>query len=92
MSERDLHTLLTELHRSLQDVQPVTDETKALLAQLASDIRPIVEKGPSGPIAGGRASGLRERLDAAMAAVETSHPQLAQTIGRVADTLAFYNL
>jgi hypothetical protein len=27
-----------------------------------------------------------------MAAVETSHPQLAHAIARVAETLAFYNL
>lgn len=92
MSERDLHALLTELHHGLQEAKSVTPETKALLEQLSADIRPIVEQGPGGPIAGGKASGLRERLDAAMAAVEASHPQLAQTISRVADTLAFYNL
>ncbi|HEX8724984.1 MAG TPA: DUF4404 family protein [Gemmatimonadaceae bacterium] len=92
MSERDLHALLTELHHSLHDVKSVSSETHALLEQLSDDIRPIVEQGPGGPIAGGQASGLRERLDAAMAAVETSHPQLAQAIARVADTLAFYNL
>ncbi len=92
MSDRDLHTLLNELHHGLQDAKPVDAQTRALLEQLAADIRPIVEQGAAGPIAGGKASGLRERLDAAMAAVEASHPQLAQTIGRVADTLAFYNL
>lgn len=92
MSDRDLHSLLTELHHGLQDAKPVDAQTRTLLEQLAADIRPIVEQGAAGPIAGGKASGLRERLDAAMAAVETSHPQLALTIGRVADTLAFYNL
>ncbi|HEU4988785.1 MAG: DUF4404 family protein [Gemmatimonadota bacterium] len=89
---RDLHSLLTELHHSLQGVTSVPPETHDLLERLADDIRPIVEQGPGGPIAGGKASGLRERLDAAMAAVETSHPQLAKTIEHVADTLAFYNL
>lgn len=92
MSDRELHTLLTELHQKLKNVQPVTDDTKALLAKLSADIQPIVESGPAGPIPGGSAAGLRERLNAAMAAVETSHPQLAQAIGRAADTLAFYNL
>ena len=92
MSERDLHALLSELHHSLQTVQTVDAETRALLERLSADIKPIVETGPAGPIAGGKASGLRERLDAAMAAVEASHPQLAKTIARVADTLAFYNL
>ena len=92
MSDRELHTQLTELHRSLRDVRPISDETKAVLAGLSAEIQPIVESGPAGPIAGGQAAGLRERLNAAMAAVETSHPQLAQAIGRVADTLAFYNL
>ncbi|MDE3129121.1 MAG: DUF4404 family protein [Gemmatimonadota bacterium] len=43
-------------------------------------------------MAGGKAAGLRERLNAAMAAVEVSHPDLASAIERVADTLAFYNL
>ena len=92
MSERDLHALLTDLHHSLHDATSVSPETKQLLEQLSADIRPIVEGGPDGPIAGGKASGLRERLDVAMAAVEASHPQLAQAIARVADTLAFYNL
>lgn len=92
MSDRDLHSLLTELHHGLQDAKPVDADTHALLKQLAADIRPIVEQGAGGPIAGGKAAGLRERLMAAMAAVETSHPALAQTIGSVADTLAFYNL
>lgn len=93
MTERDLHALLAELHHSLQDTQAVVDaDTKALLEQLSADIRPIVERGPGGPIAGGKAAGLKERLDNAMAAVEVSHPRLAQAIARVADTLAFYNL
>jgi hypothetical protein len=92
MPDRDLHSLLIELHHGLQDAKPVDAQTRVLLEQLAADIRPIVEQGAAGPIAGGKASGLRERLDAAMAAVETSHPQLAQAIGRVADTLVFYNL
>ncbi|HEY5218181.1 MAG TPA: DUF4404 family protein [Gemmatimonadaceae bacterium] len=92
MTERDLHALLAELHRSLRDVTAVDAETKAQLERLAADIRPIAEAGPAGPIAGGTASGLRERLEEAMAAVELSHPQLARTIERVADGLAFYNL
>lgn len=92
MSERDLHALLSDLHHSLHDATSVSEETKAMLEQLAADIRPIVEGGPGGPIAGGKAAGLRERLEAAMAAVEASHPALARAIERVADTLAFYNL
>jgi Domain of unknown function (DUF4404) len=92
MSDRDLHTLLSELHHSLHETTSVSDEIRAMLEQLAADIRPIVEGGPGGPIAGGKAAGLRERLTAAMAAVETSHPALARAIEQVADTLAFYNL
>jgi Domain of unknown function (DUF4404) len=92
MTERDLHALLAELHHSLRDVKSVSAETKARLEQLAADIRPIVEGGPDGAIAGGKAAGLRERLNEVMAAVETSHPQLARALARVADTLAFYNL
>lgn len=93
MSDRDLHAQLTELHHALQDVKEANDaRTKAFLDQLAADLRPIVEGGPGGPIAGGKAAGLRERLEAAMAAVEASHPALARAIERVADTLAFYNL
>lgn len=91
MSDRELHTLLTELHQSLKDI-PVRNDAQPALDELASYIKPIVESGAAGPIPGGHVSGLRERLDAAMAAVEVTHPQLAQTIGRVADTLAFYNL
>lgn len=92
MTERDLHALLTALHHDLSQVSSVDPPTRALLEQLAADIRPIVEAGPGGPIAGGKPGGLRERLDAAMAAIEASHPALAQAIGHVADTLAFYNL
>jgi Domain of unknown function (DUF4404) len=93
MSERDLHGLLTDLHHKLQNPPAgVNDNARTLFAQLADDLKPIVEGGPGGPIAGGKAAGLRERLNAAMAAVEVSHPQLASAIEHVADTLAFYNL
>ncbi|HET7631359.1 MAG TPA: DUF4404 family protein [Gemmatimonadaceae bacterium] len=92
MTERDLHALLTELHHRLSNVESVGPETHALLERLAADLTPIVESGPGGPIAGGRASGLRERLAEALAAVEMSHPQLARAISRVVDALAFYNL
>ncbi|MDE3053367.1 MAG: DUF4404 family protein [Gemmatimonadota bacterium] len=93
MNERDLHGLLTDLHHKLQHPAPPVDgATKSVLDQLSADIHPIIEGGPGGPIAGGKAAGLRERLNAAMAAVEVSHPELAGAIERVADTLAFYNL
>ncbi|HVB31749.1 MAG: DUF4404 family protein [Gemmatimonadaceae bacterium] len=92
MTERDLHALLTALHHDLSQATSVDAPTRALLEQLSADIRPIVEAGPGGPIAGGKPGGLRERLDAAMAAVEASHPALARTLEHVADTLAFYNL
>ncbi|MGH7668185.1 MAG: DUF4404 family protein, partial [Gemmatimonadaceae bacterium] len=73
MHERDLHSLLIELHHGLQDAKPVNPETRELLERLAADIRPIVEQSAAGPIAGGKTAGLRERLGAAMAAVEASH-------------------
>ena len=93
MHERDLHAQLTDIHHKLQEpAPPVEGETKALLDRLSADLHPIIEAGPGGPIAGGKAAGLRERLNDAMAAVEVSHPELAAAIERVADTLAFYNL
>lgn len=93
MPPRDLHSQLTDLHHKLQSPAPPVDgDTKAALDRLSADIHPIIEAGPGGPIAGGKAAGLRERLNDAMAAVEVSHPDLARAIERVADTLAFYNL
>lgn len=93
MSDRDLHAQLTDLHHKLTNAAPPVDgDTKSVLDRLSAEIHPIIESGPGGPIAGGKAAGLRERLNDAMAAVEVSHPELARAIERVADTLAFYNL
>jgi hypothetical protein len=74
---------LEELHAELARIRNLDPKSRELLADVRRDIESVLARSPE-PAPGS----LRERLEAAIAHFETSHPVLTATMGRVIDQLA----
>lgn len=91
MTQRDLQTLLTELHTQLHTTQAVDPESRHRLQLLAEEMRAYAAAGSTRP--GPRESqDLRDRLANAVIAFEGSHPELTRTIENLMDTLGQHTL
>ncbi|MBT8136749.1 MAG: DUF4404 family protein [Gammaproteobacteria bacterium] len=82
MSDKELSQLLHQVHSELEDTEKVSEEERALLAQLMSDI-----KGHIGPT-DEQHQGLGDRLDEAVGQFNQSHPTLAFALRRMMDALS----
>lgn len=91
MDDQKLHAHLKALHQELGAANPADAKRRAELHRIAGDIRALVDAGPGGADKA-EYHGLRERLSAAVAGLETEHPKLTAAVERVVDTLAFYGL
>jgi hypothetical protein len=91
MTQRDLHTLLTDLHNQLHAAQGMDPESRRRLRLVAEDIRAFVAAGPK-PRDAGKSQDLRDRLAKLVVAFEGSHPDLSKTIENVVDTLSLHSL
>jgi len=83
MTDRDLPTLLRELHDALAKEDSLDDETRELVAEVRVDLeRALTEAGtePSGP--------LGVRLRGALQHFEERHPDLVALTQRVLNQLA----
>jgi hypothetical protein len=91
MDDRQLNEHLSALQQELAAAKPADVRRRAQIQRMADDIRALLHAGSGG---GERSEyhGLRERLSAAAAELETEHPKLTAAIERVVDTLAFYGL
>ncbi len=78
-----LREALERLHAELGQTRTVDPESRQLLRQLQNDIQVVLKE----PTASSRAS-LNNRLNAAVAQIEESHPDLTLTIKQVLDHLA----
>jgi hypothetical protein len=85
MSQDDLRRTLEHLHAELERAGDLDAATRDRLRALQADVRNALDKSPA-------ESSLRQRLEDAIIEFEASHPELARRLGRVIDTLAFYNL
>ncbi len=83
MSKSPLAESLERLHAELERTETLDDETRQLLEHLDGDIRTVLKK----PSASTRAT-LGKRLEAAVARLEDSHPQLTLAMQDVLDHLA----
>lgn len=82
MPRNTLRLNLERLHHELAKPQAMDDETRALLAHIASDIeRVLAEKEPED-------TGFADRLETATVKFEASHPKLARALSEVTDALA----
>ena len=85
MSEDQLRRTLTRLHEELGQEDHLHGETLALLREVLGDIEAKLEAEQQA--AAGEES-LADRLKEAARDFEASHPQLTETVGRLADALA----
>jgi len=86
MEPNELTAKLGQLHAELSQADRVDPESLELLRKLTVDITRLVDKkeATSGEDAEGVTSGLRDL----MLKYESEHPELAITLGKVADALA----
>jgi Domain of unknown function (DUF4404) len=82
--EQRLRADLERLRRELAEGPRLDPESRRLLEDLDREIEDVLESDPGG----GADSGLIDRLRAARDRFETSHPNLTELIGGIADLLA----
>jgi len=82
MSQSDLRNLLTQLHARLGNAQSLDADDRRLLTTVLSDIENALAKGTAAPQPHGGG------LESLAVKFEADHPALAETLRRVADTLA----
>jgi len=82
MSQSDLRHLLTQLHARLGNAESLDADDRRLLTTVLADIENVLAKGASTgqPAEGG--------LESLAVKFEADHPALAETLRRLADTLA----
>ena len=85
-SDSELRDHLRQLHEELDSTDSVDTDARQLLGELLADIHSLLdrsdEKSPHSP------HSLVERLEGATRELETSHPTLYATVGRLIDTLS----
>ena len=79
--DRDLRTLLTELHERLRHAQAVDPDSRTLLATVAADIEGALELRGRPPVAA------ETRLQELAAKFEAEHPALSEAVRDVIDAL-----
>jgi hypothetical protein len=82
MNENELRNLLTQLHDRLGNARSLDADDKRLLVTVLGDIEQVLAKSP--PARSPDTSG----MESLAVKFEADHPALAETLRRVADTLA----
>ena len=85
MDKQDLHDRLERLHAELGQIDTVDPDERALLAQLLSDIRQLLDQ-PETERPG--YAQLGTRLRSSVGRLEASYPRATMLMGQVIDTLA----
>lgn len=85
MSNEKFRQTLERLHRQLQNTEHLDDETRQLLSNVDSDIEQILEEsaGKSTPAH----LSLNDRLKEAVGSVESTNPELTETMRQIITTL-----
>ncbi len=88
MSEQELRAAIEEIRRELAHAEGLTEGSRESLRRLAAELETRLQR----PASRAENETLRDELDDWVRELEVSHPALSTTIGRVIDTLAFFNL
>jgi len=81
----ELHATLERLHEQLGDADDLDDQLRAELRDAIGDIGQALERREE---AGEDDASLADRLGELTQEFESSHPRLAETVGRVVNMLA----
>ncbi|HEX5162291.1 MAG TPA: DUF4404 family protein [Steroidobacteraceae bacterium] len=81
MSQSDLHHLLTQLHARLGNAPSLDAEDRQLLITVLADIDQALKKGATAQPETGAG------LESLAVKFEAEHPQLAETLRRLVDSL-----
>jgi hypothetical protein len=84
MQKEQLQATLRRLHDELSQTEGVDSETLARLRTYTDEMQRALDKRDESAVVESSASGLKSLL----LKFEAEHPQLSDTIGRVADALA----
>jgi len=88
MSEPELRAAIEEIRSELARAKGLTESSRESLRRLAAKLEARLGRPGSQP----EVDSLRHEFADWMRELEASHPRLSGTIGRVVDTLAFFNL
>lgn len=80
-----LRELLSQLREELRSAQSPDPDTRRLLEELQADTAALLERGEEG---GPGHQRLRDRLAAAAAGLEGTHPDVALAVAKVVDILS----
>ena len=86
MTQQQLAESLERLHQQLDLLDKVDDETRAALARVSEDIQRLVD--PDQPTTGDDVAESHSGVRALVFRFEAEHPQLADTLSRIADGLS----
>jgi peptidoglycan hydrolase CwlO-like protein len=89
MDKQQLREQLEKLHAELQDVESLNDKDRALLQNLASDVREVLNREDEHTE---HYNSLGERLKETVAEIEASHPRITLLMRQIIDQLAFMGI
>ena len=85
MDDKDLHTLLTELHAELQKTEAVDDKESELLRHLEGDIKALLERSGEEAESGPEVAA---SLEESVGQFELTHPTLTAQIYKILELLS----
>jgi hypothetical protein len=85
MEQQQLHERLKQLHSELQQIDSVDEDSRAMLQNIGDDIQALLDAKENEPR---QYKSFGERLREGIERLEASHPDLALTMGQLADMLA----
>lgn len=86
MAEREFRKHLEQLKSELEGAERIDEETRQLLEELGGDIHEVLESLDEEQTE--RRMQLKDRLNGAVVQLEESHPELANTMRTVINTLS----
>lgn len=86
MSNEKFRQALERLHRELQEADSLDEDTRRLLSHVDSDIQQILEEDVGEPSEVHLS--LNDRLREAMGSVESTNPELTETMRQIITTLS----
>jgi Domain of unknown function (DUF4404) len=90
MSDESLRSLVARLRSEVAKADGLDADTREGLHSLAHQVEAVLQTPPTSSRVA--EPGLSARLADRLTELEASHPKLAETVGNIVETLAFYNL